>query len=257
MGSPTQESTRWYVPTDRNIDEYQRALSDPTRVYRSVDYPHVFLGGASMGDIQEAAKIAGIGAEDFIRFNVASHDTHDLETYLPDAYFSAKLPEATPQTQGMMDETLYRQAQAEFNELADVLASTIMSTNHPIYVHCAMGVNRSASVLAAALTQITDKSVVEILGEMKRQRYVVAPHDAYFMMAVEYSKNDADEWKQQIQESLDVDRQSVDYPREKNVAPTQPQEIFASFGEKTPAKKITPKKEQQSASGFSKPQHSD
>jgi hypothetical protein len=193
-------------PTPATTELYRSQPGDPLAIYQSPDFPHVFLGGADISDIQEAAQIAGIPVNGFRRFNVAAQDTKKEEGQMGSVpFFSANLPEASHQTGGLMDQWMYEAAQTEFNQIADTLAQAIISSNQPIYVHCHAGKNRSASVLAAALTAITNKSLVDILREMKEQRGMVAPHDAYFMMAAEYSKNDPDDWKQQIQQKLDLD----------------------------------------------------
>lgn len=220
-GMPTIDTVREYMPNEISG-------KDPTMIYQSSAFPHVFLGSCTLEDMQEAADLATqymrekINPEDFIRFNVAAQDTGSLDQHFPNPYFSAELPEAKSDTGNMMDENMYSLAQQQFNDTADILAKTIKSTNRPVYVHCALGMNRSAAVLAAALTKITNQSIVDILREMKGKRFVVAPHDAYFLMAVQYSQNEDEDWKRQMQQRLDLDK-NIDFRGKTKFPPKQPE----------------------------------
>lgn len=185
-GQPSMDAFQEYRPESPSYE--------PGEIYRSKDYPHVFLGSAEWGDMERAARMAGIHPEDFLRFDVAAHETPGG---LPDPYYSAELREQD------MGEGDYRQAQGRFNAAADALVQTIQSSNRPIYVHCVAGANRSASVLAAALARLTGRGIRDVLKEMKQARMEIAPHDTYFLMAAEYSQHEDDQWLTEMQRRLD------------------------------------------------------
>ncbi len=70
------------------------------------------------------------------------------------------------------------------------LIGHIRSVSCPIYIFCSAGANRPVSILTAALANLTGKSVDDILGEMKRERGMIGPHDAYYLMAAQSSPAD-------------------------------------------------------------------
>lgn len=149
-------------------------------IYQSSDFPHVFLGGAD--DLDEAQSLAGQPICKIV-------DCRDL-------------PEVG--REASWDYSEYLAAKTQFDAKVRNVIRIISSTQCPIFIHCALGANRSVSVLAAALSQLTGKSVHQILGEMKQVRSLVSPQDPYYLMALEHSP-ESPEFKRRRFDELDQD----------------------------------------------------
>lgn len=137
-------------------------------VYQSPDFPHVFLGGDD--ELEEAEAKAGQPVCKVI-------DCRDLPEL--DATEESPIP--------AWDYSTYLSVQSHFNKKVQTVIQAIESLNCPIYVHCAMGANRSVSVLSAALSSLTNRSVDDILTEMKKVRGAVSPQDPFYLMALDFS----------------------------------------------------------------------
>lgn len=145
----------------------QHYLSHPEHagnmeVYQSPDFPHVFLGGEY--DLEEAELKAG-------RPICKRIDCR-------------KLPELTSDHPSW-DYGEYSVAKLKFDKKVAETVNAIRSLSCPIFIHCALGANRSVSVLATALSKLTGKSVDSLFAEMKESREVVSPQDPYYLMALE------------------------------------------------------------------------
>ena len=151
-------------------------------VYQSPDFPHVFLGGED--DLEEAEAKAGQPI-------CKTVDCRDLPE------ISAENPS--------WDYGFYSTVKFKFDQKVDYLANLIQSTNCPIFVYCAAGANRSVSVLASALSKLTNQSIDAILADMKSSRVVANPQDPYYLMALEESPGDAPESTQRRMLELDQD----------------------------------------------------
>ncbi len=149
-------------------------------VFQSSDFPHVFLGGED--DRQEAEQMAGQPICKVV-------DCRDL-------------PEID---QAAWDYPEFLTVQREFDVKVKDLIQKISTTDCPIFVHCALGANRSVAVLASALTQLTGKPVNQVLSEMKQVRAFVGPQDPYYLMALQQSPSETPEHKQQVFDELDQD----------------------------------------------------
>lgn len=180
--------------TSRGLQFYQPEISGPiTSVYQSVDFPNVFLGSSDPEDIKEAEQLAG--QKICFRFDVAAVQNQ----HLPRADFETYLPEYS-----IWGEEEQQKTQPKFNQAIETLAHIIATRKCPIYVHCAAGINRSASVLAGAISKLTGRSVQNILKEIKSRRGIVSPHDSYLYMLSRFSPNDTPAWKKQVEEELFV-----------------------------------------------------
>jgi len=161
-------------------------------VYRSSDFPNVFLGGQH--DQDRVEELAGQICQTF--------DCRDL-----------------PEIQGKTSywtQQQYLSVKTRFDKKVNKLINTITSNkNCPVFVHCALGANRSVAVLAAALCELTGKSVNSILGEMRSQRALVSPQDPYYLMALERSTGDNESFKNTAFQELDIDS---DYNNQQQVA---------------------------------------
>jgi len=155
-------------------------------VYQSSDFPHVFLGGEN--DFEEVETKAGQPICEVV-------DCRDL-----------------PEINKSWDFATFTTVQTQFDSKVHDLIQKIISTNCPIFIHCAMGANRSVSVLAAALAQLTGKSLNNILSEMKQVRSCVYPSDPYYLMALQQSPSETPEFKQQRFNELDQDSNTAQSP---------------------------------------------
>lgn len=168
-------------------------------IYRSKDFPHVFLGaGFDTTDIRKAEEMAG--AKVCARIDVTSAEAPDD---MPPHSIKTPLPEYHT-----WSEEQYNATQLEFNRTADQLCQVIMSTQCPVFVHCSAGINRSVSILSAAISKLTNRPLDDVLNEIKSQRFNVSPHDAYYLMALEYSPAD-DEHKSQVRQQIDRDQHTT------------------------------------------------
>ncbi len=149
-------------------------------VYQSADFPHVFLGGED--DFEEAQARAG---QPFCKIV----DCRDL-------------PEIN---ESSWDYATFTTVQKNFDSKVNDLVQKISTTDCPIFVHCALGANRSVAVLAAALAQLTGKPLNSILSEMKQVRSYVNPQDPYYLMALQQSPSETPQFKQERFDELDQD----------------------------------------------------
>lgn len=149
-------------------------------IFQSPDFPHVFLGGED--DFEEVEARAGQPICKIV-------DCRDL-------------PEIGASD---WDYATYLTVQRQFNSKVQDLIQKISTTNCPIFVHCALGANRSVSVLAAALAKLTNKSLDQILSEMKQVRSFVGPEDPFYLMALDQSPSEDPQFKQQRFDELDQD----------------------------------------------------
>ena len=190
-------------------------------IYQSPEKPWVFLGeGESSADFELASaqfeRTFGQEPSCVLRFQVAGEQ---LDPKLPPAVVVEPLPD--PSTDSWSDAE-FRRVQERFNERAEQIANTIEHNQTClIYVHCAMGVNRSPAILAAALSRITGKSIFEILRSMREQRTFVAPTDPYIMMALEFSNHPED------QRQVQTARQEMHVPEEEEILPGGPETVAA------------------------------
>ncbi len=159
-----------------NNPEYQPRFD----VYQSPDFPHVFLGGEN--DLEEAEALAG---QPICKI-VDCRDMPEIE-------------------ESSWDYATFTTVQTQFDSKVNDLVQKITTTDCPIFVHCAMGANRSVSVLAAALAQLTGKPLNTILSDMKQVRSFVSPQDPYYLMALQQSPSETPEFKQQRFDELDQD----------------------------------------------------
>lgn len=143
-------------------------------VFQSPDFPHVFLGGEY--ELEEAEAKAGQKICKIL-------DCRDL-------------PEVGPMSSWSHSE--FSQVQSKFNAKVNELIGYISNLDCPIYVHCALGANRSVSVLASAITKLTGKTLDQVLSEMKSVRSVVRPQDPYYLMALQESPSDPEELKDRM-----------------------------------------------------------
>lgn len=185
-GHPSEVGMNFYMPPQ---------IGYPTTVYQSDDLPWVFLGSAETSDLEEVRQIAGQPI--CMRIDLTDQNTE----YLPGPVQKIPFPELN-----IWDDQSYQSIHRQFTTTVNNIVRIITSKRCPIYVHCSMGANRSVSILAAALSQITGKSVFNVLKEMKSKRGLVSPHDAYIMMAVENSGNDFDiKHRENIRERFNLD----------------------------------------------------
>lgn len=101
------------------------------------------------------------------------------------------------------DFATFTTVQLDFDSVVNDLVQKITNIDCPIFVYCVNGANRSASVLAAALAQLTKKPLNQVLSEMKQARAYVSPSDPYYLMALQQSPTDTSEFKQQTFDELD------------------------------------------------------
>lgn len=149
-------------------------------VYRAPKpYDHVFLGGEDENQIIEAQTWAGTKICEFV-------DVRNM-----------------PEMRKWDEEDYEFVKNSLFMPHVHRLVSLIQSKKCPIYVHCAYGMNRSVSVLSAALALLTGENINSILRGMKIQRGVIEPHDAYYLMALETSSKDQNEI-QNVRRMLDL-----------------------------------------------------
>lgn len=173
-GKPTETTWKYYNDAGTNFD------GDPEQIYQSRDLPWVFLGSADNSDIQKVQSITGKPV--CMRLDLTDADTSDL----PQPAQKIPFPEHETWDEGSFD-----LVSKQFNNTVEQLINMI-NRKCPIYVHCSAGVNRSVSVLAAAISRITNRSVFDILREMKSTRGIIGPHDAYVMMAIQNSNHPSD-----------------------------------------------------------------
>lgn len=152
-------------------------------VYQSSDFPHVFLGGAD--DLDEAEQMAGQKMCQIV-------DCRDL-------------PEIGDNDQHSWDFPFYTTVKHKFDNKVEQVVNLIQTSDCPVFVHCALGANRSVSVLAAALSILTGKSLDSVLTEMKNARSFVNPQDPYYLMALEQSPYESPDFKEQRFQELDQD----------------------------------------------------
>ena len=150
---------------DQFLDTYNEILhyGPSSNVYKPNDiFECVFLGGAD--DIQRASEISGGFAPENI---IDVRSLPELPTWNSEDFVNIG---------------------PSFQSFADIVLNKLTSGECPIYVHCAVGANRSASVLAAVLSRITSRPLLDVISEMKEQRSDVAPDTAYYLLAYMYSK---------------------------------------------------------------------
>lgn len=185
LGQPSETALQWYAPTQ---------IGDYSTIYQSKDIPWVFLGSASMEDIEQVQQMAGKPV--CIRYDLTDANTNSL----PVTSYKYRFPELP-----VWDDNAYNAVSKYFREAVNNLVNLIMSHRCPIYVHCTAGANRSVSILAAALSKITGKSIFDVLREIKNQRGLASPHDAYVMMALDSSDNPQDlQIKPTVQQKLNL-----------------------------------------------------
>lgn len=148
-------------------------------IYRSKDFPNVFLGSAEKEDFLAAERIAG---QPICR----KIDVTNLPEY------------------HIWGEKEQEETQPQFDYTANQLAEIIRTTNCPIYVHCRAGMNRSVSVLAGAISKLTGRKIADVLREIKSQRGQAHPDDAYLHMLTNYAPHDDIEWKEQTKRQLEL-----------------------------------------------------
>lgn len=147
-------------------------------VYQSPDFPYVFLGGQD--DLPQASREAG--GEITRQFDLRSLG----ELTAIDRTWSSSEPAST---------------QDAFNLKVDELKELITSDSSPLYVFCEGGANRSVSVLASAISELTNRPLIDILDEMKHARAVVNPDDRNYYFATDRASKDENQlWNQMNQD---------------------------------------------------------
>lgn len=184
-GKASPQGLRFYLPEESGPFD---------AIYQSPDFPHVFLGSSDPDDIQKAKKLAGQPI--CCRFDLAAAQNE----HLPHADFAFSLPEYP-----VWGEQEQQETQPEFQKAINILAKVIETRNCPIYVHCVAGMNRSVAVLAGAISRLTKRPVKNILQEIKSRRGSVGLHDSYLQMLSLSSPYDEPDWRQQIQDELNVE----------------------------------------------------
>lgn len=157
LGAPSLRGLKLYNP------EKMESLDN---VYRSKDFPHVYLGGAE--DLERVKELAG---------SVCS--VIDVSQNLPEYK--------------TWDDESRERIKPIFDSLVNQVANEITSKTCPIFVHCQVGMNRSAAVLASAISDLTGRHVFDVLKEMKSQRGVISPHDIYLYLASLHSSPEEQE----------------------------------------------------------------
>jgi hypothetical protein len=170
-------------------------------VYQSPNFPHVFLGGED--DLDEAEAKAGQSMCKIV-------DCRDL-------------PEIDAENTSW-DFDFYSTVKFQFDKKVEHVVSLIQSANCPIFVHCAAGINRSVSVLAAALAILTNQSIDTILADMKKSRMMVGPQDPYYLMALEASPSEQSGVREQ--RFLELDQ---DFPLVQPGLPVEPSPFNRTF----------------------------
>lgn len=168
LGRPSITTVRNYQP---------QSFTSHDDVFQSSDFPHVFLGGQD--DWNEVVTKAG-------QQICAVFDCRDL-----------------PEKKVWNHQDLHT-TQQQFNAKVAQLEQMINSSNCPIFVHCAAGINRSVSVLAAAISKLTGKPLNSVLAEMKSKRGMISPDDPYYLMALEHCSQTTPEQRQQMFNELAV-----------------------------------------------------
>ena len=181
-------STSFSGYSKRSMPLYWPAATRPSNsgvdVYRAPKpYDNVFLGGEDENQIIEAQTWAGAKICEFVDVR----NMPEFRTWTEENYEFVKNSLFTPH--------VHR------------LANIMQNKKCPIYVHCAYGMNRSVSVLSAALALLTGENINSILHSMKIQRGVIEPHDAYYLMALETSSKNPDEI-QKARKMLDLQESS-------------------------------------------------
>ena len=152
-------------------------VDDITKIYQSKDFPHVFLGSADdLGEVQNLIDESVCRIVDVSK-NLPEHPVWNIEDY--------------------------QQVNTIFVKLVNQLARIIASTKCPIYVHCKLGANRSVAVLAGAIAKLTGRPVFDVLKEIKTQRGIVAPQDAYIDMLMQNFDGN-EQLKEQVRQHVQI-----------------------------------------------------
>lgn len=184
------------APSERSFQLYQPEQDGEIGgIYQSSDLPWVFLGSANAEDLKKVEQIAGKPI--CMRIDLTTANT----SHLSQPAIKMPLPEYD-----MWNQRTFNIVQKQYNKAVETLVQTISSNrNCPIYVHCSLGMNRSAATLAAAIGRITNKSALDVLREMRSQRGVVAPHDPYVSLMIH--NNPADQHNKQWARDLQINEQ--------------------------------------------------
>ena len=167
-GSPSMEGLSFYAP--EKSGEFDN-------VYQSSDFPHVFLGGKN--DIEKAQQMTN---EPICR-------VIDVSKHLPE--------------HRVWNQQEYQKTKKTLIKLINVVAATITSYSCPIYIHCQLGANRSVSVVAAAIAKLTGRSVMDVLSEIKTQRGMAGPDDAYLNMISQHFEPN-EEIRDRVRSKLEI-----------------------------------------------------
>lgn len=197
-GRTSPHSFKWYRPKVTPIDpdvylqRIQQLYSWPP------GNPRIFLGPADPQEIKRIETITGMPV--CKRIDVAFQQNKENPNLSP-ADYTFQLPEYK-----VWEDAEMQSIWPEFKMAADTVVQAWQETQGqcPIYVHCVGGVNRSAAVLAAALTRITGNPLRDVLQDIKTGRGSISPMDPYFAMAAKYSPSDSEVWKQQVWQELDT-----------------------------------------------------
>ena len=170
-GEPSMKGQQFWTPETVGVfDQWGRPA-----LYQSKDFPHVFLGGED--DINRVDDISRIPVCEVIDASI--------------------LPEPK-----IWDEETYQAIKPMFKDVVKRIINAITSLTCPIFVHCKAGMNRSVSTLATAISELTGRSVLDVVREMKQQRANVSPHDPYLYLAVDSSSHESEETKEEISQVL-------------------------------------------------------
>lgn len=166
LGKPSQQTMQYYLP---------QTYTSVNDIFQSSDFPHVFLGGQD--DLEDVQKLAG---------------------QMPCQIFDCRdLPEMS-----LWQYNDFLNVQQKFDAKVNQLGQIILTTKCPVFVHCAAGVNRSVSVLSAAISELTSKPLNSVLSEIKSKRYMIGPDDPYYLMALEHCSQTSQTEKQKVFQQL-------------------------------------------------------
>ena len=146
----------------------------PDAVYRSPEFPHVFLGAADEADIQTVEKITGRPVCIRVDLRSESNKERNFPAGIKPPQMRVPLPDEPGQEPATM-EYWRNEFEATVNQLAEIIASN----DCPIYVHCSAGMNRSVATLSAALAKLTGRGFTDVLKERKELRPMSHPNAVY------------------------------------------------------------------------------
>ena len=123
-------------------------------IYRAPSpFSNVFLGSEKKEDVENVEQMTGKP----VCYFVDARDLPELDIWEEQDYTSIFKNEFKPRVLNLVN-----------------LLSVVKDC--PIYVHCALGMNRSVSILVAALAILTGKDINSLLQDMKRYRQLITKY---------------------------------------------------------------------------------